>query len=1070
MQGLPPLSSRTQLPHLRGVMARQRLLDALASDPAPLTWIAAPPGSGKTTLAAAFAQAWRQDHGQCVLWYRVDRGDNDPAAFFQGMRQAADQARGFDAAALPLFPADAAVSLDDFARLFFRAFYARFAQRLLLVLDDFQAADTSFHGIALQALEQLPEPHRGIVLSLADPPAALARQLANGRIVQWNPADMLLTREESDGIALSRLKAGDAALAVLHERSAGWAAGLVLMVEHRRRHPSLDVPALQDSHEAVFDYFAAAIYASCSAEEQHLLITTAGLPRLSAELAQAASGLPQAGRLLERLQRRHLFVERSTDARYATTLYRYHALFNAFLCARARAELPAPVRARASARAAALLQAQGQWDDAVAVLLAAGQPTAAVPLILEGASAMASQGRWRTLRDWIAALPLEAVQRDPWLLYWGGAAQVWSDPIGAQQQLLQAFEGFDTVGDRPGRILAAGVMTRACILCADWHPLDRWIDALAHALRATGTVPDAVLGTGSSRLLYATLARQPGHASLPAWADRTQALLGSQPDASEGVMVAYSLLFYFTWTGQTARGDALLQQTAPLLDAAGLSPVSRVHWLWAQANFLLRTGEPAQALACIDAALALAVHHGLRIAGVIRRHRVAHLLTLSRSAAAQAELALLANGPLVEPYTELRAWLAWQQGLTASALAHVQVALHAAQQRGRSFYVALDWLLLAGIAASAGDAALAEEALRHYSAATHDTPGELAAYQGGLMRAFVALQRGDRTRCHLHLRRALQVGQEQRYSCTWGWGRNWVTPLLSEALQHGMAVEYVCSLIRLHRMPPPQPAPAAWPWPVRICALGRWDVWLEGAPLRVVGKSQKKPLELLKLLVAQGDREVAVEQLIEQLWPDPDEGGRKAFDVTVHRLRKLLRLDAAVAVGDGHVRLDPSHVWVDDWALTQLLDTVLPLAAPDADLQALLAAAPQVFGLYLGPLFAADADVDVPWQVAPRNRASARFQRFVQHVGVALESTQQFARAADLYQRVTELDPLAEAFYRRQMRCLLAQDQQAEALQVFRRCRHVLSTQLGIAPSDATQALYRALNGSGPQIDEMINR
>jgi DNA-binding SARP family transcriptional activator len=43
------------------------------------------------------------------------------------------------------------------------------------------------------------------------------------------------------------------------------------------------------------------------------------------------------------------------------------------------------------------------------------------------------------------------------------------------------------------------------------------------------------------------------------------------------------------------------------------------------------------------------------------------------------------------------------------------------------------------------------------------------------------------------------------------------------------------------------------------------------------------------------------------------------------------------------------------------------------------------------------------------------------------------------------------------MICLQAQGRRAEALDVFRRCRQILSITLGIAPGIETEAVYRGL-------------
>ncbi len=88
---------------------------------------------------------------------------------------------------------------------------------------------------------------------------------------------------------------------------------------------------------------------------------------------------------------------------------------------------------------------------------------------------------------------------------------------------------------------------------------------------------------------------------------------------------------------------------------------------------------------------------------------------------------------------------------------------------------------------------------------------------------------------------------------------------------------------------------------------------------------------------------------------------------------------------------------------------------------------------------------------------TARFQQFALHLGWHWEQSACWGRAIELYQRVLELDPLAEFFYRRQMICLRAQGRRAEAIEVFRRCQHLLSITLGVTPAAESEALWREL-------------
>jgi two-component SAPR family response regulator len=327
-----------------------------------------------------------------------------------------------------------------------------------------------------------------------------------------------------------------------------------------------------------------------------------------------------------------------------------------------------------------------------------------------------------------------------------------------------------------------------------------------------------------------------------------------------------------------------------------------------------------------------------------------------------------------------------------------------------------------------------------------------------LVEAYVALRRSDRPGCHSSLRRALAIAIEERYQSHWGWSPLMMVRLYSEALNHGIETAYVRGAIKLHRLLPESPEIEHWPWPINIYTLGRFEVMTDGEVLHVEGKAQRKPIELIKVLVALGGSDVPANKLIDVLWPTPSDGdGQKALDITVHRVRKLLGSDDAVKVTDRRASLNPQMVWIDVWALERKLAPLIPAVnAARPDIALLEAAAPQVLTLYRGHFLT--GETEEPWQIPLRNRLAGRFQRFVLRLGDHWEANQAWARAGELYQRAIELDPLAEIFYRRHMICLRAQGQRAEAMEVFRRCRQTLSVVLGVTPSTETEAVFRQLH------------
>jgi ATP/maltotriose-dependent transcriptional regulator MalT/DNA-binding SARP family transcriptional activator len=1036
-------------PRLFGVVARERLFARIASADAPVVWISGAPGSGKSTLAASYLER----AGRPEIWYHVDPGDVDPAAFFYYVRGAIERVGGARAGRLPLLPADAIGDLGAFARRYFRTLFARLPRETVLVLDGFQDAEGSpFETVVREAFEEVPDGFSVIVLSLADPPAGLARLLANGRIARIGDEELRLTREESDRLVLARIRLDTDALAGLHERSAGWAAGLVLMTEYLRRARPGETPLLAASQSAVFDYFAGEILARATAEDQRALMLSASLPRVTSTLVEAMSAHRDARRLLEYLSRRHLFVDRG-DGREPT--YRYHGLFAAFLRAQARERLASSEITEGCERAALLLELQGEVEDAIGMYLAAAHWKAASRLIEQHARTLYQQGRWRTLLDWIQAVPTEVFATQPWLAYWVGACQVWVNPPFARSILEAAYQGFEVRADHDGQVLAAGALTRACILDADWRPLDRWIAALQALLTIPGITPHA-LTIGYSRLLYAALVRQPQNPGQRQWAERARGALAADIDPSERVLAAFSLLAYYTWTGQTAGQDEIVRYVEPILGDVRASSVSLAYWQWAYSTHLLRTGAPAKALDAIDRALELAIGNGLAIAGVIRRHRVSHLLMVGRLDEAETELAQLANAPRIEPYHELRAWLALRRGDFGPAIDEAEEALRMATERGRTLYRMLDLALLAQIHAQSGSDAEALENLRAYRSLVAGVPGDIAGYVADLVEAYVSLNERDVPTCRRLLRRALETGSRNRYHSHWGWNAPMMTRLLTEAFESGICLPYASELVRTHRLLPESPDVPDWPWPLVIRTLGRFEILIDGSPLHFEGKVQRKPLELLKVILALGPAGASIEQLIDVLWPGAGDGDeRKTFDITLHRLRKLLGAEGLLKVSDRHVSLDQRIVFVDAWAVDRMLEALVPASAALPAIERLEAAAPRILELYGGTFLAGDPDA--AWKVALGNRLSGRFQRFVLRLGEHLEFRRDWRQAEELYQRAIELDALAESFYRRQMICLRAQGRRAEALAVFRRCRQILSITLGVPPGADTQAVYREL-------------
>lgn len=227
------------------------------------------------------------------------------------------------------------------------------------------------------------------------------------------------------------------------------------------------------------------------------------------------------------------------------------------------------------------------------------------------------------------------------------------------------------------------------------------------------------------------------------------------------------------------------------------------------------------------------------------------------------------------------------------------------------------------------------------------------------------------------------------------------------ALGYRIEVDWVRAAIRTRDLPAPPRAPESWPWRVRVRTFGGFSVLAESGPLAgPAGEPRKaaaKPLELLRFLAAGGTDAVAADTVAQALWPgDGREGRRKALEVTVARLRRLLDCDEAVVVHDLTLRLNAERVWTDTRALGEQLEWV---EADLPDHAAARHATARAVALYRGACLADSAQ---PWALAAAERwrimLSASMLRVSRMDGVSP------SEGLEWRLRVTAADPMARRY------------------------------------------------------------
>ena len=247
-------------------------------------------------------------------------------------------------------------------------------------------------------------------------------------------------------------------------------------------------------------------------------------------------------------------------------------------------------------------------------------------------------------------------------------------------------------------------------------------------------------------------------------------------------------------------------------------------------------------------------------------------------------------------------------------------------------------------------------------------------------------------------------------------------------------------------------------WPLKIHALGQFALQVQGQPLTFSRKAQKKPLDLLRMLIALGGVRVETSALTGLLWPDAEGDAAKiSFDSNLYRLRKLLGVEDLLTLSEGKLSLDRERCWMDVWAVEDLVARVeREVRAGDGGAATACGTlAKELLRLYGGHFL--EKESQEPWAIAARDRLKAKFLRAVTVLGSGLEAAGQWEQAIALYSQALELDNLAEGLYRRLMIAYRERGEPAEALNVYRRCRHMLSVVLGAKPSAETEAIRGTL-------------
>lgn len=1053
---------------------RQRLFDLLDQAAAkPVTWIAAPGGSGKSTLVASYLSTRTLPS----LWYQCDAGDADLATFFYYMGLAAKQAAPRHKKSLPLLTPEYFAGIATFTRRYFESLYGRLVPRavteatpgdFVIVLDNYQEVPlhAPFHEMIGTGVNCITAGIRLIILSRTTPPPTLARCQAGERIAMLDYDDLRFTLDEARQLIRDRLPALEQErVAQMHELTRGWAAGITLTLERRALGAGGTVPATDLDYDRVFDYFATEVFVRLEEKIRGFLLQTALLPILNAPLAERLTGIAGAGEILVTLNRHRLFTDRLAGS---GENFQYHPLFRKFLVNRLKTVVPPAELAVLRQRVAHLLEQGGQREEAAQLYGEAGNHDDLARLVVRHGRELLAQGRCRLLADWLGRLPEAVIEANPWLLYWHGQCSFPVDPARTRNRLESALALFRRQRDISGIYLAWAGIVDSYAFGNEWKPLDACLADFDELQREHAAYPSAEIELiASSRMLLALTLRKPDQPRrVEEWLQRVTALLKEKPSLDIQLETIFSMSVYYLWKGDYERNAVLLERAAAEVRHRQPSPFTVIRIKMMKGIHCWVTADYPEALQTLSEGLEIAARHGVHVYdSLLWGFKAAAELAPGRLASAAVSLdrqmtALTGNENLLGRffYHVNSAWYGLLTDKPALAATHLETVAAITEQMGTVYYRALWHIGMAQVAFALGD----REEARRLAEAAHRIglamKSQVIEWYSLLILGWYQLQGGEETAGLLALHRGLSLGRRHGFVHLEFYQPAVIRELCARALAEEIEPEYVKRLIGTLALAPPLESGGtaaarleAWPYPIKIYTLGRFEILRNDTPLPYAGKEQKKPLELLKALIALGGRNVPRERLTDLLWPDADgDLANKSFETTIGRLRKLLGNDGHLICRSRQLSLNPDTCWVDSLALWQLVEAIRTTPAGRA-----AALCKKAYGLYQGQFL--PADTGLAWSAARRETLRNGLLRISLKAGRHHEEAGEWEQAADYYLKGIETDSLAEEFHRRLMICQRQLGNHSDAVKSYQRCRSLLRTELGIDPSPETTAVYSAI-------------
>jgi len=1034
-------------PKTAKIIQRPRLLNVIddCRSESKIIWLAAPGGSGKTTLVSSYIEKY--DIAHC--WYQIDEDDRDLATFFHYLGLAAKAAAPQRKKASPKFTPEFELGVPAFTRQFFTDLSSKLNGKGVIVFDNYQLLPNSNQLTSLLpciAEAILPEVTLLIISRYLPPdsliPLQVKRQLKiiNAKQVRFEE-DEWLNASKLFGKAFSPQQ-----LQWLHEKLDGWVTGLILLPESATLDDQKSVAGL--GIEVLDNYIVDQFISSLDSESIELLLQTCYLPHITGKSAKKISGITQAKELLTKLAEKNLFVLRQGNMGYTI-----HPLILEYLQNRVKDTYSSEQLNQLRLLSAKVLITEGNYEPAADLLCDLQEWSLLSELIIQKASELFESGRTQSLQRYINALPETFSSDQAWIYFWKGKLATYRSVLDAFNYFELAYQKFLVSSDVKGLYLSW--YSAVSLICGTLHGgkllsswLDRYDELSKHFPKPPKELDNGVI---DSILLHGNYFCGRNPEIRKHLHQRLARHLSSTKRSALRLQMMGIFAMVTISSGIKPEDKIILDQFEISQADLEEDPISCLSATIYFSVYLWGLNDYQKQLDLLFRAMEIAQKNGIRVFDShLLTHVVIAALGLNKLELAKEYLNKLKI--LVSDNNQVFDSL-YSTCLILAATSHIEFDngieeiipkyIHNIESTHIAPFIIHHKLLYLYY--------LCNRRLLEPAMALHDDLMEFCgrvSFSGLLTRFYfiyakIFFENNSIAQSTDYLKKAFSIARENRVIASCHWPPELMSWACERALQIEIETSYVIQFIdeNIDKLPQQNSYNQQWPHPFRLYTFARFEITDKNG-ISILNQRASKSLSLLKVLSLSEGNKMSSATLREMLYADIDpKKVSQLVDTQVHRLRKQLNNENSIVRDGEQLALNLKYFWID----TLEFENLNKISVNENNALELVT---RLLQLYKGEYLPGEDNLEI---ISRREYFRNVF------LSIFLKCTELLKKSPDtvegLCQDALRVEPLSEPIFRRLIVTYMSQGNRDMAEITLDRCRTLINRYYDNDVSSTTAAL-----------------